>query len=267
MLRLLIAFVWLFGSSCWAQDAPSEGPPSAPPPPPPADPTWASTEGPAWIPYACPDGTVVFSAHLRGPRSLFYSDETGEVETVRDTTGGDSRWVGGGVTKRFEPEGPMRTTVGEREIGGGACVQDRHATTRDAISNLDGLWIADTRLNPKPGRTGLYLPGQPADSDFRSALFVGTDRFQVTSVHVEQVRVFEANQANRFDLALGLNPALYQKVLALRDRHAAQPLALLLDGELLGRVQVVEPLARDRVVAVVAVDRERLRRIQEALVD
>ena len=236
-----------------------------PPPPPPADPTWSSTEGPAWNSFACPDGSVIFSAHLGGPKSLFFSDVTGEIEVTRQGTGTETLWVGGGVVVENEPERRKRVTFKGEELGGGACVNDRSATIQDRLDDAPGVWIADARMNPKPERTGLHVPEGFQRGDFRQALFVGRDRIEIRALDIQESIVAPSARAERKDIAFRFAPSVFETIAALQNRHAAQPLALLIDGQLIAEVQVSDRLAAGRVLAVYALDDSRLRNIQEAL--
>ena len=220
-----------------------------PPPPPPADPTWASTEGPAWNSFACPDGSVVFTAHLGGPRSLFFSDPTGEVELTREVEGEDSRWVGGGVVQRHEPERRIRIAVEGQEIGGGACVNDRTATIRDRLEGLEGVCIVDTRMNPKPKRVGLYLPDGVQSASFRAALFLGADRVCLRPEDISESRSGPSNRPGLWSLGLRIDPDRFASLRDLYRRHAAQPLALVVDGVLVARIDWSDSLAANDVIA------------------
>ena len=250
-MRSLSLALLVLSASCAAQDGP--------PPPPPADPTWSSTEGPAWISYACPDGTVIWMAHRGGANSLFHSGPTGEVAVTRQRSGDEVRHTGENVVVFSEPERRYRAVVDGEEIGGGSCVDDRTATVRDRVEDLAGVWIADTRMNPKPERVGLYVPGGFESGDFRQALFVGGDRVELAATHLEQVKAFPSGAAGRQDIGMGVSPALYKRVVALQRRHAAQPLAVLVDGELVGRLVIVNALENDRVVAVVGLAEAQVR--------
>ena len=252
----LIGFAICLGAgTCTAQ----------PPPPPPADPTWSSTEGPAWNSFACPDGSVIFSAHLGGPKSLFFSDVTGEVELARQRTGEETLWVGEGVVEKNEPERRKRVTFKGTELGGGACVSDRSATIQDRLNDAPGVWIADARMNPKPERVGLHVPDGFQNGDFRQALFVGRDRIEITALDIQESIVAPSDRAERQDIAFRFTPSVFETIIALQNRHAVQPLALLIDGQLIAEVRVSEQLAAGRVLAVYSLDDTRLRNIQEAL--
>ena len=257
MIRSLALLGLVSGTAAVAQ------PP--PPAPPPADPTWASTEGPAWNSYACPDGRVVFTAHLGGPRGLFYSDETGEVATALERTGDDARWVGDRVVERSEPERRKRVTVDGAPYGGGPCAYDQRATIRERVGGLPGVWIADARLNPKPERVGLPVPGGMEREGYRQALFVGSDRVRVEASDVEASQRFPGAESGRALLGLRLAPAAYEALHALQGRHAAQPLALLVDGVLVAEVEVPDRLAPNRVLAVGGLDDARLDRLRQSL--
>ncbi len=236
-----------------------------PPAPPPADRAWASTEGPAWNSFACPDGSVVFSAHLGGPRGLFYSDPTGEVTVTLERDGDDAQWIGDRVVERNEPERRKRVTIDGEPYGGGACVNDHDVTIRERIDDLPGIWVVDARLNPKPERIGLPVPGGMQREGFRQALFVGFDRVQIGSEDVEPTRGLPLAMAWQDGLQLQFTPDAFSAIASLQARHASQPLALLFNGELVGEVQIRDPLSGYRVLTTRSLDARRLARLRQLL--
>lgn len=207
----------------------------------------------------------MFSAHLGGPRSLFFSEQTGEVELALEEDDDGARWVGGGVIVRNEPERRKRVTVNGEEIGGGACINDRSATVRDSLSGLRGVWIADARMNPKPHRTGLLVPDGFQHGDHREALFVGTDRVRVEPENIEAFQDGPSTQRDRRDLGLRFTPAAFGAIASLQGRHAGQPLVLLVDGRLVAKVEVAGRFAPGRVLVVYRLDDARLARLRDAL--